>query len=172
MAGMTANETVEEIVIVKDFRYYLGMFFFLLSFVMPIFGFLVPCLGMSPTTGGAVIAFLLAGGPELCLIAAAAFWGKKILNYFKKMIFGFIKRGIILRRVSKVEYYMGLTVNLTSIVPLWLHGYFPNLLPFDPNSVQRVYFLLVFDLLFLVSFLFLGGRFWEKIRRVFVYDEE
>lgn len=168
---MDAGNIDGEVVIVRDFRYYAGMFFFLFSLVLPLFGFLVPKLGFSPKVSGAVIAFLVAGGPEVSLVVAAAFWGKKILNHFKKKLFGFVKHEIILRRVSKTEYYLGLSVNLASIVPLWLHGYFPTLLPFEPNSVQRIYFLSAFDLLFLASFLFLGGQFWEKIHRVFVYDE-
>jgi hypothetical protein len=145
---------------------------FVLALILPLFGFIVPSLGLSRSASTVIIGFLIAGGPEVAILLAAILWGRETLNYFKGKVLSFLRQKVFLRSVSRFEYYFGLFVNLASIFPLYLHAYWPLILPFDPLSNERVYFLLVFDLLFVGSFFFLGAQFWEKVRRIFTYDLE
>ena len=160
--------------LVKDKKYYLGLFFFGLSIIMPILGIFIPFLNLSTSTTALLLTFTLAGGPEIALLLAAAFWGKERLNYFKQKIFGVIKRFFKSIRppqyVGKIQYYIWLTVWLGTSIPGILVIYFPNLIyPNEPE--QKLYLAIMLDSLFIISFFMLGGQFWDKIAAIFKYEE-
>ena len=113
-------------------------------------------------------AGLFVGGPEALTLVAVALLGKETLRYFtyriKKALWGIVME----RPVSKVQYYFGLALFLASILPLYIYGYFPGLLP----EGERTYILVAADLTFIISMFIMGGEFWEKIQRVFVWEGE
>ena len=69
--------------------------------------------------------------------------------------------------VSRERYYAGLAVCVLSIVPLYLAGYMPSWMPAGNN---RIVVLAAADLAFILSFFVMGGEFWEKFRRIFVWE--
>ena len=75
---------------------------------------------------------------------------------------------MLVKPVSKPRYYIGLTISVVSLVPFYLYGYLPHLMP---AGDARIYILAGSDLSFLVSVFLMGGEFWDKLRRLFVSRE-
>ena len=48
--------------------------------------------------------------------------------------------------------------------------YLRDFLTLMPGSDARIYVLAATDLAFVVSVFLMGGEFWEKVRRIFVYE--
>ena len=99
-------------------------------------------------------------------IVAVALLGKETLRYFtyrtKKALWGVVME----TPVSKVQYYFGLALFLVSALPLYIYGYLPGLLPEE----ERTYILAAADLTFIISMFIMGGEFWEKIQRIFIWE--
>ena len=53
------------------------------------------------------------------------------------------------------------------MLPFYLYGYFPNIMP---AGYARIYILAGSDLSFILSIFLMGGEFWEKLRRLFVWE--
>jgi hypothetical protein len=66
----------------KDWRFFTGIAALLLAMVLPLFGLAVPLLGLSTAGSALLIGGLVAGGPELLLVLAAALLGKDTLRAF------------------------------------------------------------------------------------------
>jgi hypothetical protein len=66
----------------KDWRFYAGIAALLLAMVLPLFGLAVPLLGLSTAPSALLIGVLVAGGPEVLLLVAAALLGKDTLHAF------------------------------------------------------------------------------------------
>ena len=49
----------------------------------------------------------------------------------------------------------------------YIYAYAPALMP---QGDARIYLLAAMDLAFVVSVFLMGGEFWEKVRRIFVYE--
>lgn len=165
---MSTNPT--EVKLQKNWKYYTGIICFILAFFLPLLGFLVPKLGLSPGANATIITILTVGGPEVMMILAAILVGKKTFQLIKAKIFSLFRRKAPLKPIGKTRYYIGLIVLIGSGIPLYLHGYFPNTLPYEIGSTERLYLLLVFDLIFVSSFIILGGQFWDKFKALFVYE--
>lgn len=145
-------------------RYYGGWFFFILCWLLPFASPLVSMLGFSKTTTAMIIGGLILGGPELCGLIAIALWGKTTFNYFMARLYRVLKRLGPPGTVSVGRYYVGLFLFMSSFIPSWIIAYAPTLV----NDKLRVYIVLSFDILFVMSFFVLGGDFWEKIRALFI----
>ncbi len=165
--------TSENPEIKKDNRYYLGLFFFILAMVFPVFGLLIPFLELTPSAKAFALTFTLAGGPEVALIVAAIFWGKETLQYFKRKVFDVLKRFVksIKPRqyVGKRQYYFWLIIWLGTSIPAFIELYAPGLL-FPKNQEHKLYLAFGLDFIFITSFFMLGGQFWDKIGALFKYD--
>ena len=69
--------------------------------------------------------------------------------------------------VSRGRYYAGLAICLLSFIPLYVAGYTSSWMP---TTHGRIAILAVADLAFILSFFVMGGEFWEKFRRLFVWE--
>jgi hypothetical protein len=110
---------------------------------------------------------LLAGGPEVLCILAVALLGKDTFRYFAHRVMTALRRAVIDQPASKARYYTGLVVILLSWLPAYIYAYSPTLMP---GGDARIYVLAAMDLAFVVSVFLMGGEFWEKVRRIFVYE--
>jgi hypothetical protein len=63
--------------------------------------------------------------------------------------------------------YTGLAGWLANGIPLMLYAYAPERLP---NGATKMSILLIADIVFVGSLFFAGGEFWEKLRRLFVWE--
>jgi hypothetical protein len=69
--------------------------------------------------------------------------------------------------IGVARYYLGLAIILLSWLPAWVYAYFPAALP---AGNARIYLLAAMDLAFVASVFLMGGEFWEKVRRIFIYE--
>ncbi|NGX27562.1 MAG: hypothetical protein K940chlam6_01500 [Chlamydiae bacterium] len=152
----------------KDWKYYVGLSFLSLSLILPLLGFLVPFLDLPIRVMTVLIGALSIGGPEIMIILAVIFLGKERILYFKNQVWKFFKKKKMPKPVSKSRYYFGLIVFFGSILPLYFNAYFPDILPKDED--MRFLVLISADLLFVLSFFILGANFWEKFKRLFIWD--
>jgi hypothetical protein len=151
----------------KDWRLYIGVTALLLSIIMPFLAILVPYLPLPLTWKALIAGAMVLGGPEVFTIVAVALLGKETLHYFtyraKKALLGVAT----LRPVSRVRYYAGMVLCILSILPLYAYGYLPGVLP---AGNARLLTLSAGDFAFIASIFIMGSEFWEKLRRLFVWE--
>lgn len=152
----------------KDWRYYFGLVFLIFSIILPLFSIAIPFLPIDIALKATFIAILSVGGPELMIVLAVLCLGKKYITYFKEKIYGFFRLKKIPKPVSKTRYYFGLFCFIFSVVPLYIAAYFPEILPHD--ELEKHLITATGDLVFVLSFFILGANFWEKFKRLFVWD--
>jgi len=151
----------------RDWRFYAGMTALILSLIMPLFAFLVPLLGLPVAESAVIVGVLIAGGPEVVGLVGIALLGRNAFKYFTYQAKRAFSAAVLATRVSKKRYYIGLSINMTSWIPLYLYGYFPAWLP---SGDARTYILASAGLSFILSMFIMGGEFWEKFRRLFIWE--
>ena len=167
MSTPDAGDGLKPPTLKKDWRFYAGMAAMVLAVVMPLAAVFVPVLGL-PTAQSAVLAgILLAGGPEVLCILAVALLGKDTFKYFAHKATNAFRRAVFERPASKTRYYAGLAIILLSWLPAYVYAYFPAAMP---GGNARIYVLAGMDLAFVASVFLMGGEFWEKVRRIFIYE--
>ena len=149
-------------------RFYLGLSCFALSWILPLFGFLVARLDLPLALKATSIGLLTVGGPEILAILAVVCLGKENLIIIKNKILALLKLIKPAGPVSRGRYRLGLVMFLLPLIPTYIMAYLPRWLP--DSSPQRLYVNLAADFLFLTSLFVLGGDFWDKLRALFVYD--
>ena len=149
-------------------RFYLGLSCFVLSWILPLFGFLVARLDLPLAVKATIIGLLTVGGPEIFAILAVVCLGKENLLVIKDKILAVLRLIKPAAVVGRWRYRLGLAMFLLPIIPTYIMAYVPQWLP--DHSVQRLYVNLAADFLFLTSLFVLGGDFWDKLRALFVYD--
>ena len=147
----------------SGFRYRAGWVFFVLSFVLPLAGLLVPFLGLHKATTVVVTGALLVGAPEVAIVVAVALWGKETFAYFMGRAKGLLRLVAPPERVSPARYRLGLVIIAASFLPSWVFAYAPHWLHDD----SRIPVLVAADLVFVASFFVLGGEFWARVRALF-----
>jgi len=149
-------------------RFRLGIFFFVLGWVCPLFIPLVIASSLSTEWKTTLSGLLLVGGPEVLGLVSVAFLGKSGFNYIKARVLTFLKRHGPPREVSRTRYRVGIVIlALLTVFSSFIY-YAPDLIPGYEES--RIAINLVADLLFVASFFVLGGEFWDKFRALFIYD--
>jgi hypothetical protein len=151
----------------RDWRFYGGMTALALAVVLPLGAAVVPLLGLSVASSALLVGVLVAGGPEVLCIIAIALLGKDTFQYLAQRAKLALRRAVLDRPVSKTRYYSGLAVIMLSWLPAYIYAYFPAALP---GGNARIYILAAMDLAFVASVFVMGGEFWEKVRRIFVYE--
>jgi hypothetical protein len=149
-------------------KFYLGCSLLVISFILPLAAFVVPFLGLHPAVATAIVGTCVVGGPEIGGLLAIAILGKETFDLLIDKAKQALQKMGPPKKVSRGRYYFGLAVNIGSIVPLYLSGYLPDLLPRDQTA--KLYLLLSGEIAFLLSFFILGGEFWEKFKKLFVYE--
>lgn len=158
----------EKITIKTDWKYYSGLTCLSLSFILPLFGFLIPILKLPTKITVALITFLTIGGPEAMILSGSVLLGKAGFRYYRSKIFTFFKIKKKPKPVSQIRYYSGITIMILSVIPLYLNAYWSQTMPKDIWTKNAV--LITADLIFVISFFVLGGEFWEKYKRLFIWD--
>jgi hypothetical protein len=151
----------------RDWRFYCGMAAIGLSIILPLCALLVPMLGLPMTQSAVLAGALVAGAPEVLCILAVALLGKDTFQYFVHKIKGVLRSAIVDRPASKLRYYSGLAVILLNWIPAYVYAYAPTVMP---GGDARITILAAMDLAFVASVFLMGGEFWEKVRRIFVYE--
>jgi fumarate reductase subunit D len=151
----------------KDWRFYAGMTALALSVILPLCVVIVPALGLSTAHSAILAGALVAGAPEVLCILAVALLGKETFQYLVHRAKHALRRAVVDRPASKTRYYVGLAIVLLSWLPAYIYAYVPALMP---GGGARIYILAAMDLAFVASVFLMGGEFWEKVRRIFIYE--
>ncbi|MGW2587710.1 hypothetical protein ACWCYZ_41715 [Streptomyces virginiae] len=151
----------------RGWTLYVGLTALALAVVLPLMGLIIPFLGLPPAVSTVLITGCVVGAPELLILVAATLLGKKAVHHFTRHIKRSFSAVAIGKPASKPRYYAGLTIALLSIIPLYLNGYFPNVMP---QESARTYLLVGADLAFILGILLMGGEFWSKVRQIFIWD--
>jgi hypothetical protein len=151
----------------KGWRFYAGMTALALALILPLGALFVPVLGLPAAESVVLAGALAAGGPEVLCLLAVALLGKEAFQYFTHRAKGLLRRALFETPVSKTRYYVGLWIILLSWLPAYLYAYLPTTMP---GGSIRIYVLAAMDLAFVASVFLMGGEFWEKVRRIFIYE--
>jgi hypothetical protein len=164
---MTNGETAPE-QFRAGWRFHVGVFFFGLGIVCPIFIPLIRATGLSTEVKATLSGALVVGIPQLFSLTAIAFMGRSGFNYIRGKLFGLLRRAGPPPTVSRTRYRIGLVLFTVPLLFGWLGPYLADHIPGYAES--RVTCSVVGDLVLLSSFFVLGGEFWEKVRALFMYD--
>lgn len=123
--------------------------------VLPLAALLFPVVGLPAASSSVLVGFLVAGGPEILCLAAIALLGRE----------GFPKFGS--KPASRWRYYSGLIYCLLNGLPISLYAYAPHWMP---GGMTKYFILVMTDIGFVISVFLMGGEFWEKFRRLFVWE--
>jgi hypothetical protein len=154
----------------KDWKFYTGVTFLILSCILPLIGLAIPFFDIHPVISVPVAGFLMLGGPEIMIIIAASFLGKNAYHYYRNKFLKFFKRKKPIKPhvISATRYYVGLSLFFGSLIPMYLNGYAPQIMP--KNELGKYLFLVSADLVFVISFFVLGADFWEKYKSLFIWQ--
>jgi len=151
----------------SNWRLKAGIAVLVLALALPLCALFVPLLELPMAQSALLGGGLVAGAPEVLMLLAAALLGRqnfdRIVGSAKKFFF----TTFFASPVSRRRYYAGLAVCVLSIVPLYVAGYASSWMPAG-NS--RIVVLAAADLAFILSIFVMGGEFWEKFRRLFVWE--
>jgi len=111
--------------------------------------------------------WLLAGPAEILCLLAAAILGKEKYQKLTRKVRRSARPPDAVRREARLRYYLGLAGCLFNGVPLTLYAYVPGMLP---GGTTKAGILVIADVVFFVSLFCAGGEFWEKLRRIFVWE--
>ena len=149
-------------------RFAFGVFIFFLGFSSPLFIPLVTRTNWSVALKTTISGLLALGIPEVMIILAVAILGKEGYAHLKNNLLKFLHK-ISPDEVSRTRYRLGITMFVVPLFAGWILPY----LTFYFTSLQDM-ILVVFiigDILFLLSFIVLGGNFWDKFRGLFSYEK-
>ena len=139
---------------------------FLTAIVCPIVGTAILASDASGTWKAAA-GLLFFPIPEVFDVSAIAVLGTPGWVGLKAKLFGVLRRAAPPDQVGVTRYRIGLVMFVLPLLMGWLAPYVAHALPL-PESREWVVHL-AGDVVFLSSFLVLGGDFWDKLRALFVH---
>jgi hypothetical protein len=140
-----------------SWSYRAGLALLVLAVFLPIAALLFPVLGLPSASSSLLVGLLIAGVPEMLCLAGVALLGRG----------GLSKREAIPTPASRLRYYGGRAYCLLNGLPLGLYAYAPEWMP---GGATKYIILAVADIGFVLSVLLKGGEFWEKFRRLFIWE--
>ena len=150
-----------------NWRFVAGISVLGLAMVLPLAALLVPLLDLPVAQSALIAGALVAGAPEALMLLAVALLGRQNFDRIVGAAKKFLYTTFFSTPVSRGRYYAGLAICLLSFVPLYVAGYASSWMPADHG---RIVILAAADLAFIFSFFIMGGEFWEKFRRLFVWE--
>ena len=118
-------------------RFYLGLGSYVLAWILPLSGFLVARLNLSPGVKAASIGLVTLGIPELLVILAVVCLGKENLIDIKEKLLAWLELIKPPGPVSRWRYRVGLVMFLLPLIPIYIMAYMPQWLP--DQSPLRLY---------------------------------
>lgn len=157
----------------KDWKYYLGLSLFIYSVVPILVLAILPFLGMSLSEMGTLAVVFLASG-EVAFYASAVLLGKPFLAALKtKFASWFRREAAPPKPVSRARHRLGVWLLAVSFLPYY--AVLVYLLFFVPDNAT-IHFLawsmVAGEVLGMISLFVLGGQFWERLKRLFQWQDE
>lgn len=152
----------------KNLKFYIGIALLLLSCLLPVLAFWVATLPLPAAAKATIIGAITVGGPDILAILAVSLLGKQAFDLITGKVLAALSRLAPHGSVGKARYKVGLVLFMLPVIPTYIMGYAPHLLP--DVSPARLYVSVGSDVIFITSLFVLGGDFWDKLRALFVYD--
>lgn len=146
-----------------------GLIVFVLSFSAPLFMPIILNLAISPVLKTIISGLLVFGIPEIGMLLAVVILGKDGYLYLKSQILFWLKETVIVNKVSRVRYRIGITLFSATFILGFVTPYI-NYFSSTPITTYHYHSIFLMDFLFFISLFILGGSFWEKLKALFVYD--
>lgn len=145
----------------KSLKYKIGMTFIIMGIISPVFGLIVPFLGLPASTTTTIVALFMVGGPEVFLVLGGALAGKEALTTIKSRLFA---------PAGKTRYYIGLSLLVVGLFANWVLVYLDlsGLLQWDINTMLIC--TAGIDLLTVSGALLAGAELFAKIWRLFRWE--
>jgi hypothetical protein len=105
--------------------------------------------------------------PQIAIVWAISILGKSGYEYLRKLILTKLKKYGPAEVVSPIRYRIGLILFITPLLIGWIEPYIGHLIA--KLEINRNVIAITGDIMFISSFLVLGGEFWDKVRSLFVY---
>jgi len=148
--------------------FWVGVFFFVLSWISPLFIPLVTASDWPVTVKTVLSGFLLVGAPELLSVISIIFLGRAGFERLLGNLMSLLRLARPRGQVSRMRYRIGLFIMVSIIVFDYLVFYLPEWIP--GYVEHRVLINLAVDAIFIADLFVLGGDFWDKLRALFLYD--
>jgi hypothetical protein len=156
----------------KGMKYKLGLFFIILSLVSPVIALLLPFLNLSTEVTATLVAIFFIGLPEVFLLIGAALSGKEAAYALANQARVWLRLNKPPQPVSRFRYHLGLVLFFGGMSLNWIMAYT------SPNFIKHLggqtYLITTFviDMITISGFFVAGGLFWEKIKNLFVWEED
>jgi len=153
---------------ISNTRLTIGGAVIVVGFLSPLLIPLVASTNWSIGLKSAVSGLLALGIPEVFMIIGIAIVGKDGYQFLKEKLLVFLKQFAPPDFVSPLRYRIGLIMFGLPILIGWAG---PFLFHFIPGLHDLpLWAFILGDLIFLSSFIVLGGNFWDKLRGLFIYS--
>jgi hypothetical protein len=153
----------------KDWKFYTGIVFLILTIIVDVSFLIVPFLGLS---GSITVLFLtiFAAAGECFFLISILFLGKTIVQKVKEKLAIWFKKlsPVPAIHISRGRHITGVWLFLISFIPYpaielsLLLGY-----PAQGEHYAYLLMLVVGDILFTISLFLLGEPFWGKLKQLF-----
>ena len=155
------------------FRYKLGVLCIILSFISPLVALIIPFFNLSIELKATLATIFFVGLPEIFLLIGAALAGKKAAQALATKVRGWFGRDDKLPTpVGHIRYNIGLFLFFGGMFINWILAYAgPGFIQvLGTNSYLVTTFML--DLVTIAGFFVAGALFWEKIKKLFIWEQE
>ena len=179
MANQSTDHPAEDFT--RTWRYKIGLFLITVGHLGILIGLLGGVLGL----GAATIGALVVGG-EVVALASIVFLGKEGFKAIKNKVFAFAK-STYTEPVGRVRHRIGVVLLLTNVATTFLMmiyawesfeaasaaGPAVQVWGLDIEQQGSLVFnlFLIGEISFLVAIYVLGADWWEKFRRIFVWED-
>ncbi len=162
-----------EVTKLGGWRYRIGLIVLVASFLSPLLIPLVAASGATTELKAMLSGLLALGIPELGILVAVAILGKPGYDEIKRRIIGFLGKYGPPDEVSPVRYRIGLVMFAGPLLIALLQPYaehaFAEARIIELLTANKLIAAAMGDVVFVLSFVVLGGEFWDKIRALFVH---
>lgn len=152
---------------VSKIRMTLGTSILIIGFASP---FLIPVVtnsSLSTAWKTGLSGALALGIPEVFMVIAIAIMGKSGYEFIKSKLARFIKPILPPDQVSRTRYRVGLVLFCAPLIVGWILPYLTTHFP-ELNNLP-VWYYVIGDSIFILSFFILGGDFWDKLKGLFTH---
>ena len=136
----------------------IGIFIVVLGFISPVFGLVIPFLGLDTTTTAALVTAFMVGGPEILIVLGGLLAGKEgvllVKNKVKKL-FG-LPEGKY--PATRSQYTVGVILLMLWFTVTVFTGYIPGFyeIPFVRDNI--IWLCIGADVVFLIAIFGFGGH--------------
>jgi hypothetical protein len=164
----------------KTWRYKVGLTMIIVGNLGILFALFMPALGAGTGTVGAMVV-----GGELVSLASIVFLGKAGFKAIKSKFVGAIKASYT-RPASKTRHYIGIALLCTNVLTTFILAFyawdsFAAATPKGPHPIvwgldlaeqasMVEWLFLIGEISFLIAIYVLGADWWDKFRRLFVWE--